>query len=36
MITLEDNHLSDWTSFDALNEFKQISVIRCGGNPVVE
>jgi hypothetical protein len=36
MIALEDNLISDWRSFDALNEFKQISVIRCGGNPVLE
>jgi Ubiquitin-like domain len=36
MITLEDNLISEWKTFDALNEFKKISVIRCGGNPVIE
>ncbi len=36
MIAIEDNLISNWTSFDALNQFKKISVIRCGGNPILE
>lgn len=36
MITLEDNLISEWKSFDALNEFKGITSIRCGGNPIIE
>ena len=36
MLTMEDNLISDWSSFDALNQFKQLSVLRCGGNPVLE
>ena len=36
MITLEDNLISEWTSFDALNEFKGITYIRCGGNPIMD
>lgn len=36
MITLEDNLISEWKSFDALNEFKGITSIRCGGNPIME
>ena len=36
MITMEDNLISSWKSFDALNEFKKINSIRCGGNPVID
>ena len=36
MISIEDNLISDWHAIDALNEFKQIKVLRCGGNPVLE
>jgi hypothetical protein len=36
MITLEDNLISEWKSFDALNEFKGITYIRCGGNPIMD
>lgn len=36
MITLEDNLISDWASFDALNQFKKITHIRCAGNPVLD
>ena len=36
MITLEDNLISEWKSFDALNEFKGITSIRCGGNPIMD
>lgn len=35
MITLEDNLISEWKTFDALNEFKGITFIRCGGNPIM-
>jgi hypothetical protein len=36
MITMEDNLISSWKTFDALNEFKNITSIRCGGNPIME
>jgi hypothetical protein len=36
MIAIEDNLISDWATFDALNQFKQITNIRCGGNPILE
>lgn len=36
MLTIEDNLLTEWGSFDQLNAFKKVSVLRCGGNPVTE
>lgn len=36
MVTIEDNLISNWSSLDALNQFKGVSVIRCGGNPIIE
>jgi len=36
MITIEDNLLDSWSSFDALNQFKGITTVRCTGNPVLE
>ena len=36
MVTIEDNLLDNWASFDALNQFKGITSLRCTGNPVLE
>ena len=36
MVTIEDNLISEWKSFDQLNMFKNITHIRCGGNPILE
>jgi len=36
MIALEDNLISEWGTFDALNQFKRITNIRSGGNPIFE
>jgi len=36
MVAIEDNLITDWKSFDNLNEFKSISALRCGGNPIFE
>ena len=40
-LSFEDNLISDWKTFNALNEFGQganarhIKRIRCGGNPLI-
>jgi Leucine-rich repeat (LRR) protein len=35
-ISFEDNLITDWKSFDQLNEFEcRLSQIRCAGNPVM-
>lgn len=35
-ISFEDNLISDWKTFDALNEFdSRIGEIRCAGNPIM-
>jgi Leucine-rich repeat (LRR) protein len=36
MITMEDNLINDWKSFDALNQFKKITHLRCHGNPIYD
>lgn len=36
MISIEDNLIDSWHSFDQLNNFKNITNIRCGGNPLLE
>lgn len=36
MITIEDNLINNWKSFDAINEIKTIKTMRCGGNPILE
>jgi len=36
MMTIEENLISDWASFDAMNQFKGITVLRCQGNPILE
>ncbi len=36
MVTIDDNLINDWSAFDALNQFKCISVLRCSGNPILE
>jgi hypothetical protein len=36
MVAIEDNLLSDWKAFDALNEFKGITHLRSNGNPILE
>jgi len=36
MITMEQNLISSWKSFDELNRFKRITHLRCSGNPVYE
>ncbi|CDW74583.1 UNKNOWN [Stylonychia lemnae] len=36
MVTMEDNLINSWRSFDALNEFKRITHLRCSGNPIYE
>lgn len=33
---MEDNLISAWDTFDELNKFKNITHIRCSGNPVIE
>ena len=35
-MTIEDNFINDWASFDNLNKFKKVGYIRCGGNPIME
>jgi hypothetical protein len=35
-VSFEDNLISDWKSFDQLNEFEsRIEEIRCGDNPII-
>lgn len=36
MITIEDNLISSWKSFDAMNQFKRITHLRCHGNPIYD
>ena len=36
MLTIEDNLITDWNSFDNINAYKKITHVRCAGNPVVE
>lgn len=36
MITIEDNLINSWKSFDEINNFKGITHFRCHGNPVYE
>lgn len=36
MITMEDNLINSWKTFDELNKFKTITHIRCSGNPILE
>jgi Leucine-rich repeat (LRR) protein len=36
MITMEDNLINSWKTFDELNKFKNITHIRCSGNPILE
>lgn len=36
MVAMEDNLFSDWKAFDALNQFKQVKVLRSHGNPIFE
>lgn len=36
MITIEDNLINNWRSFDEVNKFKCITHFRCHGNPVYE
>lgn len=36
MVTIEDNLINDWQTFDELNKFKNITHIRCAGNPIIE
>lgn len=36
MLTIEDNLLTEWASFDQMNLFKKLSVLRCAGNPLME
>jgi len=33
---MEDNLIHNWRTFDALNEFKKITHLRCSGNPIYE
>lgn len=36
MVSIEDNLIADWKPFDELNQYKTITVLRCGGNPILE
>ncbi len=36
MITIEDNLISSWKTFDAFNQFKRITHLRCHGNPIYD
>ena len=36
MLVIEDNLINSWKSFDAMNEVKKITHVRCNGNPIYE
>lgn len=36
MVTMEDNLINSWKTFDELNKFKNITHLRCSGNPILE
>ena len=36
MLVIEDNLITSWKSFDAMNEVKKITHLRCNGNPIYE
>jgi hypothetical protein len=36
MISLDDNLISDWKSFDEINKFTGVTHLRTSGNPILE